>query len=115
MSSRGAVFEPLSDTELAGVRVSVQGARMAAVDAGEGQEPPQTHIGFVYIGRWSPPPASLGHSTAPPAMPAYVVQVMSEADPAPSASTGFVVVDAATGVALVIFGPCHGPECLSDP
>lgn len=112
MSSRGAAFVPLSDEALAEVLVAATDAEDAARAAGSRQRPQFTDTGFVYLGRWTPPPQLLGHATMPPPFAAYVVQLIAEPTPQDSEGrSGFAVVDAATGVVIVLFDGCSGPDC----
>lgn len=112
MSSRNAEFVPLSDEEIDQVLVTAAAAVDAARAAGASHQPPLTDTGFVYLGRWTPPPQSLGHATIPPPTAAYVVQLVGASTSEPSEQeSAFVVVDAATGVAVVLFDGCVGAEC----
>lgn len=112
MSARGAEFVPLSDDALAEVSVAATDAEDAARDAGGRQRPQLTDTGFVYLGRWTPPPQSLGHATMPPPIAAYVVQLIAEPTSGDSEGrSAFAVVDAATGVVIVLFDGCSGSDC----
>jgi hypothetical protein len=115
VAARGGLFAPLSDEELKRVRITRNQARAAALEAGGRQEPALTEVGFVYLGRWSPPPQSLGHAPMPPPIAAYIVQLAAKPAPGfPEGTTAFVIVDAASGGALVVFGGCDGRDCQPE-
>lgn len=80
----------------------------AARAAGSRYEPPMSETGFVYLGRWTPPSQSLGHATMPPPIAAYVIQVTANSTSDSEESSAFVVVDAMTGAAIVLFDGCSG-------
>ncbi|MEO5986839.1 MAG: hypothetical protein ABIW50_01785 [Candidatus Limnocylindria bacterium] len=111
-----AVFEPLSDAELATVTVSASEAQVAAMKVGGTDQAQYRGVGFVYLGRWVPPLESLGHAPVPDPIPAYLVQLL--ADPSsglPSGASAYVSVDARTGKALVSYGSCWGAACTAQP
>lgn len=73
---------------------------------------PWTEAGFIYLGRWRPPPLSLGHAPMPEPTAVYLVQVLAEPVPQfPNSNTAFVVINASTGELGTTFGPCVGPTC----
>jgi hypothetical protein len=111
-----AVFEPLSQVELATVTVGVSQAQAAALAVGGPDQAHYTRVGFTYLGRWVPPLPSLGHAPTPDPIPAYLVQIF--ADPSsdfPAGASGYVSVDARTGKALGRYGPCWGSDCSYQP
>ena len=116
MRAGQAVFEPLSEAELATVAVSVAEAQAAALDVGAREEAHFSRVGLTYLGSWVPPLPSLGHAPVPAAIAAYLVQIF--ADPStdfPDGDSAYVSVDARTGKALVIYGNCWGPDCTARP
>jgi hypothetical protein len=77
-----AVFEPLSEAELAMIAVSVSEAQAAALEVGGPDQAHYTRVGFVYLGRWVPPLESLGNAPVPDPIPAYLVQLFADPSPA---------------------------------
>lgn len=111
-----AVFEPLSEPELATVSISASEAQATALEVGGQDQAHFTRVGFTYLGRWVPPLESLGHSPVPDPIPAYLVQII--ADPSsdfPDGASAYVSVDARTGKPLVSYGPCWGPASSTRP
>jgi hypothetical protein len=120
MAARSAEFVPVTQEELATVRVSAAEARATAFASdgfhyaladGIEREAPWLSTGFVYLGRWSPPLESLGHAPRPDPTPVYLVQVLAPLAQFPQSNTAFVVVDALTGEVRVTFSSCVGPTC----
>lgn len=105
---------PLSDVELELVSVSATDAQAEAQALGSRQPAQYSQVGFTYLGRWVPPPQV--HAQRPDPISAYVAQLFGNPSPLfPDGDSGFMVVDAKTGEALVWVGPCWGRDCGYAP
>jgi hypothetical protein len=110
-------FVPLTDAQLATVRVTAAEARRIALadDAFEygsdGARVVWSEVGCIFLGYYTAPPQpSVGY--VPPEFPAYLVQVLGDPVPDfPMINIGVVVVDATTGEQSTTYGagtPPHG-------